>query len=255
MRRHPVRATGKIGRGAQLRKGGEWCKRRWRWPAGMIWASPMSRFTLLLGGDLTRTPALDAEIADSRIIAADSGMRHAALLDVKPELWVGDFDSVPDGFEDAYVDVARRTFPSEKDKTDGEIAIAAALEAGATSLLLAGAFGGERADHMFLHFAQALQLSERGIAAKLTSGHQEGVPLVPGRRHSFAYADGTLFSILGFSELSSLTVEGAKWPLDAVEVPFGSSLTLSNVADGDLSITLKKGRALFMAHLLNDGER
>ncbi|WP_367717476.1 thiamine diphosphokinase [Nitratireductor sp. GISD-1A_MAKvit] len=214
----------------------------------------MSRFTLLLGGDLTRTPALDAEIAGSRIIAADSGMRHAALLGVKPELWVGDFDSVPDGLEGADLDVARRAFPAEKDMTDGEIAIAAALEAGATSILLAGAFGGDRADHMFLHFAQVLQLSERGIAAKLTSGDQEGVPLVPGRCHSFDLVNGTLFSILGFSKLSGLSVEGARWPLDSVEVPFGSSLTLSNVVDGNLMIRLMDGRALFMAHLQNDGD-
>ncbi|WP_295813839.1 thiamine diphosphokinase [uncultured Nitratireductor sp.] len=215
----------------------------------------MSRLTLLLGGDLTRTPALDAEIAGSRIIAADSGMRHAALLGVTPELWVGDFDSVPPELSDAYSHVPRRRFPPEKDKTDGELAIAVALEAGATSLLLAGAFGGSRPDHMFLHLAQAIQLSERGVNAKLTSGRQEGVPLVPGERRSFEYPQDMLFSILGFSALAGLTVEGAKWPLDAVEVPFGSSLTLSNVVDGALAVTLMQGRALFVAHLSNDGER
>ncbi|CAN0655067.1 thiamine diphosphokinase [Nitratireductor aquimarinus] len=214
----------------------------------------MSLFTLLLGGDLTRTPALDAEIADSRIIAADSGMRHAALLGVMPELWVGDFDSEPDGMAEAYARVPRRAFPADKDKTDGELAIAAALEAGATSLVLVGAFGGARPDHMFLHLAQALQLSEQGIKTRLTSGVQEGVPLLPGMRHRFDYPQKTLFSILGFSALSGLTVEGAKWPLDAVEVPFGSSLTLSNVVDGELAVTLKEGRALLVAHLSNDGE-
>ena len=50
-------------------------------------------FTLLLGGSLTVTDRLRALTNGSRVIAADSGMRHAADLGVTPELWVGDFDS------------------------------------------------------------------------------------------------------------------------------------------------------------------
>jgi thiamine pyrophosphokinase len=68
----------------------------------------------------------------------------------------------------------------------------------------------------------------------------------------FDYADGTLFSILGFSELAGLTVTGAKWPLDQVEVAFGSSLTISNEVKfdktGGLDIALGHGRALLLAH-------
>ena len=34
---------------------------------------------------------------------------------------------------------------------------------------------------------------------------------------------------------SGVTVMGARWPLDSVEVPFGTSLTLSNEVRGDLN--------------------
>lgn len=207
----------------------------------------MSRFTLLLGGDLVFTPRLLAQVAHTRVIAADSGMRHARELGLLPELWVGDFDSTTALLERAYPDVPRRKFPAEKDKTDGELAVATALEAGATSLILAGAFGGPRADHAFLHQALAIRLAEDGVKVVLTSGSQEGVPLLPGTQH-FDYADGTLFSVLGFSDLSGLTETGAKWPLDQVEVPFGSSLTISNAVSGSLSISLRTGRALLVAH-------
>jgi thiamine pyrophosphokinase len=160
---------------------------------------------------------------------------------------VGDFDSVPADLPDDLAAVPRRTFPAEKDKTDGELAVAAALERGATSLVLAGAFGGKRADHAFLHLALALRLAEAGTSVLLTSGAQEGVPLLPGRA-GFDYADDTLFSILGFSELAGLTVTGAKWPLDDVEVGFGSSLTISNEVKGGLEIALDYGRALLLTH-------
>src|SRR5690606_26295611 len=104
----------------------------------------MSRFAILLGGAVTRTPELEAEIAGARVIAADSGMRHAAALGVTPELWLGDFDSVTEDLLETYRDIPRQVFPREKDKTDGEIAIHAAIERGATSLVLVGAFGGPR---------------------------------------------------------------------------------------------------------------
>lgn len=209
----------------------------------------MSRFTILLGGDLIRTPRLDAQIAGTRVIAADSGIRHAATLGLTPELWVGDFDSVPADLPDSTASVPREAFPSDKDKTDGELAVAAALRAGATSLVLAGAFGGARADHSYLHLTQAISLAETGLPVLLTSGTQEGSPLLPGS-NTFDYADGTLFSILGFSHLSGLSVNGAKWPLDSVEVTFGSSLTISNEVRGGLRIELRSGRALLLAHPL-----
>lgn len=207
----------------------------------------MSRFTILLGGDLVRTPELGVQITGTRVIAADSGIRHARLLGVTPELWLGDFDSVSEETLAAHSDVKREVFPLEKDFTDGELAITAALREGATALVLAGAFGGARADHAYLHLAQALRLEEEGIPVLLTSGAQEGRPLLVGE-HEFDYADGTLFSILGFSDLSGLTVEGAKWPLDNVEVAFGSSLTISNEVRGRLRISLVKGRAILVIH-------
>jgi thiamine pyrophosphokinase len=206
----------------------------------------MSRFLILLGGKLVRTPRLDAQAAGARVIAADAGMNHAKTLGIMPELWVGDFDSVTDEIAAEFADVPQCRYPQDKDNTDGELAVAEALARGATSLVLAGAFGG-RADHAFLHVALAIRRAKEGLPVVITSGNQEAHPLLPGSR-DFDFDDGTLFSILGFSHLSGVSVMGAKWPLDSVEVPFGSSLTLSNEVRGDLRISLAVGRALLLAH-------
>lgn len=207
----------------------------------------MSLFTILLGGDLLPTLALARQVAGTRVIAADAGMRHAVALGIVPELWVGDFDSEPDNLPARLTAVTRQGFPREKDKTDGELAIDIALAQGASSLLLVGAFGGTRSDHEFLHLSLALRLAEAGTTVTLTSGAQEGFPLLPGKA-GFDYPDGTLFSIIAFSDLAGLSVEGAKWPLDRVEVAFGSSLTISNETRGRLVVTLGSGRAMLIAH-------
>lgn len=207
----------------------------------------MARFAILLGGDLIATPRLSRQMDGARVIAADSGMKHAAALGVAPELWTGDFDSVDDGMRAAHAEVPVEMFPPEKDQTDGEIAIDAALKRGATEIMLVGAFGGARADHAFLHLTAGIRLAENGTACLLTSGNQEGVPLLPGER-SFDYDDRTVFSILPFSDLGGLSLTGAKWPLSARTVPFGSSLTLSNEVAGDLAVRLESGRAMLVAH-------
>jgi thiamine pyrophosphokinase len=209
----------------------------------------MSLFAILLGGDLTVTPRVLALVSGARVTAADSGIRHAAALGVTPELWVGDFDSSSDADFAAHPDVPRETFPAAKDKTDGELAIDIAIQHGATSLVIVGAFGGSRADHAFLHLALAVRLAERGFDVTLTSGSQEGRPLTIGENR-FDFSSGTLFSVLGFTDLDGLSIAGAEWPLDRIHMPFGSSLTISNKVSGDLTVTLASGRALLVAQTL-----
>lgn len=206
----------------------------------------MSLFTILLAGDLAITDRLAAQVAGSRVIAADGGMRHAGALGLTPELWVGDFDSAPQSLLDGWKGVERQPYPRAKNATDGEIAVDAALARGATSLLVAGALGGERTDHAVMHLLLALSLTERGIPILLTTGEEEARAHLGGAL-SIDLPKGALFSILPFSALSGLTIEGARYPLDRAEIASGSSRTVSNVAEGPVTITLQSGRAMVIA--------
>lgn len=206
-----------------------------------------THFTILLGGEAVPTPRLVRQVAGSRVIAADSGMRHAGPLGLVPELWTGDFDSVDAALDAAHREIPREVFPPAKDLTDGEIAVEAALARCATSLTLVGAFGGPRADHAFLHLALGVRLAERGLDILLTSGTQEGVPLLAGACR-LDYLPGTVFSVVAMTDLSDLTLQGVRWPLEDRHVPFGSSLTLSNEVTGDLTVQLTSGRAILIAH-------
>lgn len=207
----------------------------------------MTSFTLLLGGSLAVTDRVRALTQATRVIAADSGMRHAASLDVTPELWVGDFDSSDDSLISRYPTVERRTYPAAKAVTDGEIAVAEAIARGATRLTFVGALGGDRSDHALQHYLNALGLVEDGYEVVLTSGEEEAYPFSDESELVLELPKGALFSVLGFTALEGLTIQNARYPLKGFQLPFGSSRTISNVAEGPISVSLSRGRAILLA--------
>ena len=205
----------------------------------------MTRFAILLGGDLTVTSRLRRQIHGARVIAADSGMMHAASLGLVPELWVGDFDSAGSELTLQYSEVPRETFPAEKDATDGAIAVAEAIRRGATDIALLGGLGGQT-DHSMGVLGQSFDIARRGLACLLTSGIEEAWPLVPGEM-SAELPPGTRLSIIPYTDLEGLDLEGVKWPLVNRNVPLGSTLTLSNVAQGPVRIALRAGHGIAVA--------
>lgn len=205
----------------------------------------MSQFAILLGGDLVDTPRLRQQVAGARFVAADSGMRHASTLSCVPELWVGDFDSAGSELRIDYADVPIQQFPAEKNATDGELAVGEALRRGATRLVLVGGLGGQ-ADHVAAHLGLLIKLGAAGVECCGTSGAEEAWPLLPLQR--FDLQRGTRVSIVPWSNLEGLTLSGVKWPLDRRSVPVGSTLTLSNVAEGPVNISVRSGSGIIFLY-------
>lgn len=210
----------------------------------MSLVSSDNRFAVLLDGDVTVTPRLRAQIHGRRVVAADGGMRHATALDLQPELWVGDFDSTTADIEQAYISVPRERHPSAKARSDGELAIVRAIAMGAEDIVLLGASGGARTDHVLFNLLGIMALAQN-VEAHIwaSSGDEEFYPLLAGHAFSPAFDEGTVFSVVGLN-MVGLTITGARWPLDNVDVLFGSTLTLSNVVQDRLSIFLSSGTGL-----------
>lgn len=205
-----------------------------------------TRFAILLGGDLTVTRRLRAQVAGARCIAADSGMMHAAGLGIVPELWVGDFDSAGSELVFQYREIPRETFPAAKDATDGSIAVAEALRRGATEIILVGGLGGQT-DHTVGLLGQALQLARSGVSCLLSSGEEEAHPLIPGEL-TLDLPAGSRLSLVPYCDFEGLDLDGVHWPLSQRDVPLGSTLTLSNVATGPVHIRLRSGYGMAFAY-------
>ncbi len=205
------------------------------------------RFAILLAGELTVTDRLRQQLERARVIAADGGIAHAAALGVEPELWIGDFDSSDDSLVAQHQNVPRQTHPPAKDATDGELAIAEAVERGAAEILLVGGLGGQM-DHAFAHLMLLLRLHGRGLKIMMTSGHEEAWPLID-ETVTLELEQGSRLSVLPVSDLIGLSITGVRWPLDARDVALGSTLTLSNEASGgEVSVSLARGMGVVLVY-------
>jgi thiamine pyrophosphokinase len=208
----------------------------------------MTKCVILLGGDICATEKLKASCQNAIVIAADSGVRLAEVLGLKVDCWLGDFDSTSPALANKWKDLPRKTFPVEKAKTDGELAIEEGIARGGREFILVGAFGGARTDHALLHNFQALELARQGYEVTLTNGLEMAVPMLGGSQ-VFDLSPGTTFSVIGFGPLQGVHITGAKWPLSGVDVAAASSLTISNVATGPVTITIQSGGALVIISL------
>lgn len=93
------------------------------------------------------------------VIAVDGGFAHLEAIGVKPDMAVGDFDSL------GYVPNARRVakYPAEKDASDMELAMQKAVNFRHDELVIYGGIGG-RLDHTIANMQLFARFSEAGQA-------------------------------------------------------------------------------------------
>ncbi len=181
------------------------------------------------------------------VIAADGGLELARTLKLKPDLVVGDMDSVSESTLAAFPHVPRQTHAADKDELDLELAIDAALQRGATRIRVLGAFG-SRLDQSLAALFIAARHAERGadlrgnpgrgvpmapIPMSLHGAHHEAHVVLPGHDLSLELPAGTTVSLLALSEGAVLSSTGLAFPLTATSLPFGAGLGLSNRVMGE----------------------
>jgi len=210
------------------------------------------RALILAGGDQPDPVLLDAHWpgwrAVSFVVAADGGARHAAPLGLPLHQVVGDFDSLSaadaDELEAAGVTIAR--FPTNKDATDTELALLAALDAGATEIALLGTWGG-RSDHAIGTLA-LLAHPRCGEAAVVILDEQTRTQLLrSGATLILRGTIGRIFSITPWGGDATVSATGVRWTLNSALLVAGSTRGISNVATATESIITAHSGAVLVS--------
>jgi len=179
------------------------------------------------------------------VIAADGGAASLDRLGRRPDRLVGDLDSAPrplvERLEAAGTRLDRHRV--DKDASDTELALRAAIEDGAGRVDLLGAIGGDRLDHELANLLLLVDPDFAGIELRAISGSTVVRAVRGGRRLSLQGDVGDLVTLLPIGgDAKGVTAVGLRWPLDAATLPMGRSRGLSNVVVGpDASITLTDG--------------
>lgn len=162
------------------------------------------------------------------VVAADGGGRFLATVGLTPDLLVGDFDSL-DG---AAVERARRggarvvRHPVRKDQTDGELAVAAALGAGAHEVVLAGALGA--LDHVLGHLALLGHTEAGGVPARLVAPDLTVRVLCAPATAALDAPPATRVSLAPLAGDCVVTLAGFSYPLVRGRLPGDACLGLGN---------------------------
>jgi thiamine pyrophosphokinase len=167
------------------------------------------------------------------VVAADGGARQAALLGRRIDRWVGDGDSIdPDELDRlAAAGVRIDRAPVDKDETDTELAVLAALAADPGRITILGALGGARLDHELGNVWLLAHPDLAGRDAVLLDARTRIRLAGPGPV-DLGGAVGDLVSLLPFDgDAHDVTTHGLRYPLAGEPLRAGPSRGLSNVRD------------------------
>ena len=176
------------------------------------------------------------------VIAADGGYASLCALGIRPDLVVGDFDSlneIPD-----HPEVLR--LPRIKDETDMGFAINHALTLGYTRFLLLGGMGG-RLEHTIANLQLLAGLNRQGALGILYGNGQAAAVITNG---SFTFPETlsgycSVFCQSGTAE--GVTIEGMKYPLYEDELTGDFPLGVSNEFLGvPATVSVERGTLLLI---------
>ena len=197
---------------------------------------------ILTGGPLPLElgPLPDAEM----VIAADEGIDNARQLGMPVDLLVGDLDSASDGSEAFAGSVQRH--PVDKDQTDLELALAAALAAGMKSVTVVGTMAG-RVDHALGNLL--LLTADRWQALRIDARIDSARAWVVRDRLVGDGAPDELLSLMAIGgPATGVSTSGLAWPLDSALLESGPGLGLSNRMTGPTAkLSVQQGVLLVIA--------
>jgi len=184
---------------------------------------------------------------DDLIIAADGGAGHCLNLGIKPDVAIGDFDSLSPGhlnqLKKTGTEIIRH--PVRKNCTDLELALKLAVDRGADEILIFGALG-RRWDMTIANIFMLAAPVPAQSQVRIIDGFQEIMLLCEMKPHSIHGRAGDILSLVPLSgDVRGITLGGLEYPLQDDILKFGATRGISNVlVDDTATVYFKQGQLL-----------
>lgn len=182
-------------------------------------------------------------------IAADGGVDFYLHQGQKPDILVGDMDSISDK---GLADIKGRTeilrYPPEKDWTDLELAIEKAIQLKSDEITLVGVTG-KRMDHTLNNIHLAYGCFKKGIRMQILDENNAMSFIGPGQTSFLLPSPYVYFSLLPWhQDLNVSYIAKAKYEVQNRTFSFGTGLGISNEPIGEepVSIYINEGEALLV---------
>lgn len=189
-----------------------------------------------------------------RLICADGGAHHARAMGLRPDVVVGDFDSINPELR-AELEAAGVRFeahPVDKDQTDLELALQLAVDEGAHLIDILAVQGG-RLDQSLANLMLLARPEWAAAQVRAIAGHEIAWPLRSGESIIIEGKAGDRVSLVPLALTAGVTFEGVKWPLREATLPLGSTWGISNViTDPPARLRIEKG-LLLVVHAIFEG--
>ncbi len=198
---------------------------------------------IFANGDVDRPDMLESILNRSEyLISADGGLHQMRKLELKPDLVIGDLDSISkeDSKWISENHIETRKFPETKDQTDLELALLAAIDIGGDPITVVGALGG-RIDQALTNIFLLLMPELQNVDVRLDDGLEE-LFLIQSHGSVTGKKGDTVSLLPLLSPVMGIRTKGLKFPLkDEILFP-ERSRGVSNEMDSDKAeITMKSG--------------
>ena len=177
------------------------------------------------------------EKGNAFVVCCDGALQWAEKK-VEIDLKAGDFDSL------GYVPEGAAVFPSEKNYTDGEIALEILLEKGCREIEIYGG-GGGREDHLFGNMQLLYAAHLRGARAVLRTNYSD-ITCGSGKIGWHGLRGRTLSLAPVGESAHIIESEGLKYPLCDLTLAAGTCRGVSNVVTADEAHVLCDAGTLFV---------
>ena len=189
------------------------------------------RVLIVAAAPIAGSPELVAKLARDHdwIIAVDGGGAVCIEAGVKPDIVLGDFDSI----DPAALDWLRHggsqieSFPADKDQTDLELALDAARSQGADRVTLT-AVSSNRLDHTLAAIGAIAGAAD--LWPEVVEPEMHAWVVSAGARDALRVSGvGATISLVCAGDDACVSISGVRWPLERHDLPFRSGLGVSNV--------------------------